>query len=118
MAWVSFLYMVVWLAMPIFLRCFLGSKCAEAACLYLLRGRARVGVGVWAAVRVRVAVRVRADPTPNPRPKGGTALLGHELVVGEAALLAQDVRGHLLRLGHVLDDEVGLAPGTRVGGRG
>ena len=26
---------LTWLAMPIFLRCFFGSKCAEAACLYL-----------------------------------------------------------------------------------
>ena len=86
--------------------------------MYLLRGRARVGVRVRAAVRA--AGRVRANPTPNPQPKSGSALLGHELVVGEAALLAQDVRGHLLRLGHVLDDEVGLAPGTGVGvgGRG
>mmetsp|Transcript_13610 Transcript_13610/g.27610 ORF Transcript_13610/g.27610 Transcript_13610/m.27610 type:complete len:316 (-) Transcript_13610:93-1040(-) len=42
MACVSFLYMVVWLAMPIFLRCFLGSKWAEAACAYLAMNSASV----------------------------------------------------------------------------
>ena len=34
MACVSFLYMVVWLASPIFFRCFLGSKLLDMACLY------------------------------------------------------------------------------------
>eukprot|EP00964_Phaeocystis_antarctica_P047957 scaffold27779_cov36-Phaeocystis_antarctica.AAC.1 len=54
-----------------------------------------LGAGVRVRVRVRVVAVVRAG-------------------IRDRVGLIEDVRGHLLRLGHVLDDEVGLRHG---GGR-
>mmetsp|Transcript_7824 Transcript_7824/g.13179 ORF Transcript_7824/g.13179 Transcript_7824/m.13179 type:complete len:564 (+) Transcript_7824:174-1865(+) len=59
-----------------------------------------VGKADLAQVYPRVEVRRR-----------GVAVLGHQLLRREAAGLLHDIRGNLLRLLHVLDDQVRLAHG-------